>query len=75
MSCEQYQRDAELFAAGVCPVCFRKVGKAKSRHAMVQHFYRYKKLDVQHALYSRTSYKQHFRHGRSKEALRVVAAN
>jgi hypothetical protein len=75
MSCEQYQRDVELFAAGVCPVCSRKVGKAQSRHAMVQHFYRYNKIDSQHALYSKTSYKHHFRHGRLKESLRVVAAN
>jgi hypothetical protein len=75
MSCEQYRRDAELFAARVCPVCFKTIGKAQPRHAMVQHFYRYRKTDMQHALYSKTSYKHHFRHGRLKESLRAVAAN
>jgi hypothetical protein len=64
---QQYHRDAELFAAGVCPVCLKQVGKTRPRHAMVQHFYKLKKVDLEHALYAKTTYKQHFRHGRSTE--------
>jgi hypothetical protein len=63
----QYHRDAELFAAGICPVCLKQVGKTRPRHAMAQHFYKQKKVDLEHALYATTTYKQHFRHGRSKE--------
>ena len=61
---QQYHRDAQLFDKGVCPACLKQVGSAQSpsRHAMVQHFHRHKKLDVKHALC--LSYKQHFKHGR-----------
>jgi hypothetical protein len=34
---------------------------------MVQHFHKQKKVDLEHALYATTTYKQHFRHGRLKE--------
>jgi hypothetical protein len=75
MTTEQYQRDAELFAAGICPVCLKQVGKkTQSRHAMVQHFHRQKQVDLEHALYMECSYKQHFRHGRSKKPLCPVQA-
>jgi hypothetical protein len=70
----EYQRDAELFAAGICPVCLKQVGKTKRRHAMVQHFYRQRKVSLEHALYMQTTYKQHFRHGRSKKPLCLVQA-
>jgi hypothetical protein len=70
---QQYHRDAELFAAGVCPVCLKQVGKTQPRHAMAQHFNKQKKVDLEHALYAKTSYRQHFRHGRSKETLSVKA--
>jgi hypothetical protein len=65
---QQYERDAKLINAGTCPVCFKTIGKTRSRHAMVQHFYRQKQLDLFHAIYAKTSYKQHFRHGRPKES-------
>jgi hypothetical protein len=68
----EYQRDAELFAAGICPVCLKQVGKTKRRHAMVQHFYRQRKVNLGHALYMQTAYKQHFRHGRSKQPVSPV---
>jgi hypothetical protein len=74
MTTEQYQRDAELFAAGICPVCLKQVGKTRSRHAMVQHFHRQKQVDLEHALYMECSYRQHFRHGRSKKPLCPVQA-
>jgi hypothetical protein len=64
---QQYERDAKLIKAGTCPVCFKTIGKTPSRHAMVQHFYREKQLDLFHAIYAETSYKEHFKHGRSKE--------
>jgi hypothetical protein len=64
---QQYVRDAKLIKAGTCPVCFKTIGKTPSRHAMVQHFYREKQQDLFHALYAKTSYKQHFKHVRSKE--------
>jgi hypothetical protein len=69
----QYHRDAEFFAAGICPVCLKQVGKTRPRHAMAQHFYKQKKVDLEHALYATTTYKQHFRHGRSKETLPAEA--
>jgi hypothetical protein len=59
--------DAKLIKAGTCPVCFKAIGKTPSRHAMVQHFYREKQVDLFYALYAKTSYKQHFKRGRSKE--------
>jgi hypothetical protein len=70
---QQYHRDAELFAAGVCPVCLKQVGKTRPRHAIVQHFHMQKKVDLEHALYATTTYKQHFRHGRLKKTLLVKA--
>jgi hypothetical protein len=70
---QQYHWDAELFAAGVCPVCLKQVGKTRPRHAMIQHFHKQKKVDLEHALYATTTYKQHFRHGRSKETLPAEA--
>jgi hypothetical protein len=70
---QQYHRDAELFAAGVCPVCLKQVGKTRPRHAMVQHFHKQKKVDLEHALYAKTSYRQHFRHDRLKETPPVKA--
>jgi hypothetical protein len=73
-SAQRYQRDAELFAQGVCPVCLKRVGKTESKYAMPQHFYRQKKVESKHALYSRTSYKQRFRPGRSKQPLHPVQA-
>ena len=71
-SMQQYHRDTELFDKGVCPVCLKQVGSAQSpsRHAMVQHFHRHKKLDVRHALCM--SYKQYFKQGRSSTPLQPV---
>jgi hypothetical protein len=69
----QYHRDAELFAAGVCPVCLKQVGKTRPRYAMAQHFHKQKKVDLEHALYATTTYRQHFRHGRSKKTQPVKA--
>jgi hypothetical protein len=65
---QQYERDAKLIKAGTCPVCFKTIGETQSRHAMVQHFYREKQLDLFHALYAKTSYKQLFRHGQSNDS-------
>jgi hypothetical protein len=55
-------------------VCLKQVGKRKPRHAMVQHFYRQRKVNLGHALYMQTSYRQHFRHGQSKKPLCLVQA-
>jgi hypothetical protein len=73
-SVQQYHRDAAMFAEGICPVCLTKVGKTRPRHSMIPHFHRHKQVNLEHALYMKSSYKQHFKPGRSSKPVRTANA-
>jgi hypothetical protein len=63
--------DSELIREYTCPVCYVRCGGAhssKPRHAMVQHMYRKKKCDLEHAVWIAANYKKHFPVGRAKPA-------
>jgi hypothetical protein len=64
-------KDSALLSNNICPVCMTKVGR--NRHALVQHFYRKRQCDLEHALYM-PNHKQHFKHGRSKKPARILPA-
>ena len=68
-SAQRHDSDSALLSKNFCPVCLLKVGT--TRHALSQHFYRKKKIDLEHALYM-DDYREHFRHGRSKKPTRRV---
>ena len=63
--------DAQLIREHTCPVCHVRWGGARSsnpRHAMVQHMYRKKKCDLEHAVWIAANYKNYFPVGRAKPA-------
>ena len=63
--------DAQLIKEHTCPVCHVRCGGARStkpRHAMVQHMYRKKKCDLEHAVWIAANYKMYFPVGRAKPA-------
>jgi hypothetical protein len=70
-STQGFERDSALLTRNICPVCMVKVGT--KRHALVQHFHRRKRSDLEHALYM-GQYKSHFKHGRSKQPARKIEA-
>jgi hypothetical protein len=64
-----HMSDAQLIKEHTCPVCHVRCGGAHSsrpRHAMIQHMYRKKKCDLEHAVWIAANYRKYFPVGRAK---------
>ena len=58
--------DQLLISKHTCPICTVRCGGARPRHALVQHMYRKKKSDVEHAVWIAANHKKYFPVGRAK---------